>query len=628
MDLYPLKAQFMRGEKIKLALEWDGLLPARVLLGIFSLDKCIHQEEILLTEDSSDENQVGQEGKKSIKVTEHQAVEFAIDGFDTAMSGYGVEIYRLGSGADLPDVSRAVAQEREDVCPGKRTTGLPQNEGEKEGELVLQTAFDVVDSPRKCLRYGFVSDFREEDADHGAMLWLLKCHINLVQFYDWSYRHDQLLAPEIEGTESNGLRCSGNYTDMMGKEINAATVEDKIVRTKEYGMHPMAYGAVYAASKDFFISHPDWGFYNSSGKPFVFIDVFYIMNLVKGSPWRKHLIEEYRKAVAIMGFDGIHMDTYGFPKTAFSHLSAKPQLVRLEESLPSLIDETRQELGEGAYLVFNNVGAWPVDETAGCRQDAVYMEIWPPYERYAHIAELIRRAKRASGGNKSVILAAYLKPFREEVREQALAAARLLMGAIVSCGASHLLTGENQAVLTQGYYSDYVKLEAVEADCLRRYYDFMVRYEELFYDPQLCDVSMTHTGWDNFEYCCTSHRVSSYGEAGKVWMIIRESERRKCIYLVNLCGQREDYWNRGKQTPEGQRNIEFRIQVDSRPVGAWWASPDGISDGTDSSCSNAVDMRARNLSFTETEEAMGRFVSLTLPRLGYWTVIWLDFVDG
>ena len=64
MDLYPLKAQFMRGEKIKLALEWDGLLPARVLLGIFPLDKCLHQEEILLTEDSSDENKVGQEGKK------------------------------------------------------------------------------------------------------------------------------------------------------------------------------------------------------------------------------------------------------------------------------------------------------------------------------------------------------------------------------------------------------------------------------------------------------------------------------------------------------------------------------------------------------------------------------------
>ena len=116
-----------------------------------------------------------------------------------------------------------------------------QNDLEKP---ILQTAFDVAESPRKLLRYGFLSDFTEKDRDNGALEWLLKCHINLIQFYDWSYRHDSLVAPQED------------YHDMMGKEISGSTVKAKIAKAKALGMHPTAYGAVYAASKPFFEKHP------------------------------------------------------------------------------------------------------------------------------------------------------------------------------------------------------------------------------------------------------------------------------------------------------------------------------------------------------------------------------------
>lgn len=69
-------------------------------------------------------------------------------------------------------------------------------------------------------------------------------------------------------------------------------------------------------------------------------------------------------------------------------------------------------------MIFNNVGAWPVQRTADRKQDAVYIEVWPPYDRYASIAQLIRDARTYAKDDKSIILAAYLKPFREGKREK------------------------------------------------------------------------------------------------------------------------------------------------------------------------------------------------------------------
>lgn len=319
-----------------------------------------------------------------------------------------------------------------------------------------------------------------------------------------------------------------------------------------------------------------------------------------------------------MGFDGIHMDTYGFPKTAYSHLNIQPELIRLDEEFPSLIEQTRKELsadGKDPYLIFNNVGNWPVYSTAAAAQDVVYIEVWPPYERYGQIAQLVYEARIFADNEKPIILAAYLNPFREEERERAMVAARLLTAAIISNGAYHLLLGECRAVLTQGYYSDYTKLENEEADVLRKYYDFMIRYLNLFYDAELKNVSMTHLGWDNCEYQCLSHPVSTYGEAGKMWVILREKETRKCLFHVNLSGCTDDYWNKGKQEPVPQREVCWRVQVDSPVKGIYMASPE-----EDTAFS-------KELPYQYIDSDKGRFVNFTVPEIRIWTIVWMDLQE-
>ena len=548
MDLYPIKAQFLSGEEVVLRLETDGRICQSAQITVYHLDRLTHQKTVL-------------NFKEDIRIF--------VGKYDTVFSGFGVSAK---------------------VCT--------------EGQcILLETAFDVVDDSKRSLRYGFLSDFTEEDADNGAVAWLNKCHINMVQYYDWSYRHDQLVTDQAF------------YTDMMGKSICRKTVKDKIEACAAHGMHAIAYGAIYAAGKSFFEKHANWGLYNSCQKPFVFIDVFYIMNIAKKSPWREHLIEEYRKAIAEMGFSGIHMDTYGFPKTAYSHLDEEPKLIRLEQEIPSLIEQTRAQLmgaGMDPYLIFNNVGNWPVHSTAATRQDAVYIEVWSPYERYSHIAQLICEARQLAGSHKPIILAAYLEPFRKDAIARAMNAARILTAAIVSNGAYHLLLGENKAVLTQGYYSDYTQLSDTDAAMLRRYYDFMIRYLELFYDPELRNVSMTHIGWDNYEYRCLSHPISTYGEADKLWLTIREKEARKCLYFVNLCGCENDHWNTGKKAPIPQEKVRLAVQVDCLVKGVYAASPDGEA------------MQAQAIPYTEFERETGMFIEFVLPRIEQWTVVWID----
>lgn len=548
MDLYPVKAQFLTGEEVVLRLETNGSSYEYVQVSVYRLNALVHQQTIF--ECCAD-------------------MQISLGKYDAAFAGYGVSAT---------------------VCTG-------------ENSVFLETAFDVVDHPKRSLRYGFVSDFTQEDADNGAVEWLNKCHINMVQYYDWSYRHDQLVTDQPF------------YTDMMGKPICRKTVKDKIEKCADHGMHSIAYGAIYAASKPFFEQHTNWALYNSCQKPFVFIDVFYIMNIAKDSPWRDHLIGEYRKAIIEMGFAGIHMDTYGFPKTAYSHLREVPERIWLDREIPSLITQTRAQL-KGAnsdpYLIFNNVGNWPVYSTAATEQDAVYIEVWNPYERYAHIAQLIYEARHFANSSRPIILAAYLEPFRKDSTERAMNAARILTAAIVSNGAYHLLQGENKAVLTQGYYSDYTRLSDEHAAILRRYNDFMIRYLDLFYDANLRNVSMTHMGWDNYEYQCPSHPVSTYGEAGKLWLTIREKESRKCLHFVNLCGCENDYWNKGKEIPIPQENVRIVVQVDSPAKGVYTASPDSET------------MQAQALTYYTFENEKGVFIEFVIPHIKRWVAVWID----
>lgn len=570
LDLYPEKAQYIKNQPIKVFAEFDTPI-TKGYQGVFII---YHLQTIIF--------------KKTLELSE-RITEINLDGIDSEFSGYGIELLVY-----------------EDGC------------------LIVKeyTAFDVVSACNKAIRYGFLSDFNTEDKDCSDIRNLRKYHINMVQYYDWSYRHDDLVAK------------TNQYSDMMGREVDLDTVREKIKTCRQYGMKSIGYGAVYAASNNFYNKHKEWGLYCSTGEPLVFIDTFYIMNISKDCKWREHIIEEYAKAIKNVGFDGIHMDTYGFPKTAYS--IGKEKLIKLDEEYPTLIEDTKKRLNQittDNYLIFNNVGNWPVKSVAKSPQDAMYIEVWDPYVSYNHIKQIILDARRECEDKKPVILAAYLKPFKNENEESApfkiesensapfkneneesaCYAALILTATITVNGAYHLLLGEENGVLTQGYYVEHSFLSETTASKLRTYYDFLVQYMELFYDTTLIDVSMTHIGWDNTEYHCLSNNWSVDAKEDKIWITIRENENRKLISLINLCGCKDNLWNYRKNKPEEKENIKLQVQIDKDIKGLYFISPD-YEHG-----------KVQEISYELIKTDRGWISEFVVPKLELWSTVWIDF---
>lgn len=560
-DFYPGRAQFISNENIKLILELKNTdsetKNLELKVDIFYLGKLVDKINKIL----------------ELEPLENLSLELIIPGKDEGFKGYGADAYIYENGILLGSIS---------------------------------TAFDVVDSYKRAIRYGFLSDFYSHELGMLKDLEnICKLHLNVVQFYDWMYRHDELVPPQNE------------YMDLMGRTLSLEVVKEKIEACHKYGMKAIAYGAVYAAAKDFYETHRDWAFYDSNNNVLSFINIFYIMNIAEESPWHNHIIKQYKNAICELHFDGIHMDTYGFPKTAVSMLGNSQKLVYIDELLPVLIENTKRELSmlkPEVCIIFNNVGNWPVKAVAGTDQEAVYIEVWSPYERYHHLVSIIKDAK-LHGGNKPVVLAAYMKPFIAEDTsvEEAQFSTLFATAAIVSCGAFQLILGEDKGILTQGYYVDYTKLQDKFFLIIRKYYDFIVRYSNIFYDSSLVDVSMTHIGGDNLEYVFGNVSYSSYGEANKVWTIVKENKNFKSISLINLVGNNDDYWNRGKTSPVEINNIEVSIQIDKNVKNAFTASPDANMG------------KEEMLDFTIVDGIRGRNMVIKIPELYIWRILWIEF---
>lgn len=410
-------------------------------------------------------------------------------------------------------------------------------------------ALDVLERWSQAPRYGFLSDFAPGQPDVAARAdSLRRYHLNVVQFYDWMWRHYALLPP------------ADDFTDALGRRLSLATVRAAIAAVRARGGAALAYGAVYGAEPEFADAHPALVLLDEQGQRVSLAELFYIMNIAPGSPWVPLIVAEFARAVRELEFDGIHLDQYGFPKTA---RTADGELVDLSEHFPPLIDAARAAVvaeRPDAGVIFNAVGNWPIETVAPTSQDVVYIEVWPPDEQYDDLRRLIGEARRLSGG-KQVILAAYLSPFGEATDQtiaQAESAALLATAAIAACGGSHLLLGERDGILCDPYYPKYAALRPAFARTMRAYYDFLVRYEELLVAPDLAD-------WDG-DLALIGARSSARAEAGTVWTIARRKPGWLVVHLINLADQADTRWNALRAPAQPLDRLAIQLPWDAREV--------------------------------------------------------------
>src|ERR1051325_4905134 len=95
--------------------------------------------------------------------------------------------------------------------------------------LQATTAFDVLSSWTEFPRYGFLTDFSPSRPDPETVLKkLTHFHLNGLQFYDWQYRNDELLAPTEE------------YVDPLGRDMSLASVRGLVDVAHEHGCHAVS----------------------------------------------------------------------------------------------------------------------------------------------------------------------------------------------------------------------------------------------------------------------------------------------------------------------------------------------------------------------------------------------------
>jgi dextranase len=196
------------------------------------------------------------------------------------------------------------------------------------------------------------------------------------------------------------------------------------------------------------------------------------MNPAPDSPWTDHLLDQFAQVLEQTAFDGIHLDQYGAPKIGPSTTGER---VDLAEAFPGFIDRMAAvvdaQRGDAGVSIFNAVGNWPVETVAPSAEDAVYIEVWAPYTRFADLHRIVVNAQ-ALGGGKPVIIAAYIHPDRA-------ANVRLANALIFASGGTHLELGEPDAMLADPYFPRFGLMSDEMQAVMARYYDFLVRYENI-----------------------------------------------------------------------------------------------------------------------------------------------------
>ncbi len=237
----------------------------------------------------------------------------------------------------------------------------------------------MLTSPVVRPRYGFLSEFgpgRSAEETDAASLGLRQLHLTAVQFYDWAYRHADLVGSTEE------------FVDICGRTLGRATTRTLIDACHEVGAQAIGYAAVYGVGMDYAHDHPEQLLYHRDGSTVLAGGPAGHRQPDADNPWHDHIIEQFERALAAMDFDGLHLDTYGSPKIAWDHEGAP---VDLAEQFPPFLREVRRRLPD-ATLFFNNVNDYPTWASIATPLDTTYIEVWDPHREYRHLVALVEAA--------------------------------------------------------------------------------------------------------------------------------------------------------------------------------------------------------------------------------------------
>ncbi len=388
---------------------------------------------------------------------------------------------------------------------------------------------------------GFATSFDAESVP-AVLEWLRRLRCTVVQVYDWMERYSAPLADP------------GSYCDPLGRPIERAALERLVHGIRQLGAVAQAYAPVCAADEEFADAHPQWRLYRNDGAPHSLGDLLQIMDPANPG-WQQHWIESYGRAAGTLGFNGFHLDTYGYPRCA---VDSQGRPTSADSGYVAFVHEVRAQRPRDV-LSFNQVNGVPRGFTPPAKPGFRYVEVWPPNDKWRHLEGLMQRSAgcHASQGDT---LAIY-PPVWNGAREAALNTAVLSEAVATTLGISTLIWGDNAGVLCHPYYVDHEQLGAEELKRVLAWHRFGLRCKDLF--MRNADTSWYELDDENAAVSVSwAGTVSPEPTGGSLFVRVLPSDDSVVISLLDLSGSTDGSWM-SATAPGSCTQADISVLVDS-----------------------------------------------------------------
>lgn len=471
------------------------------------------------------------------------------------------------------------------------------------------TAVDVASDWSKFPRYGYLANFPKMDKREAEKIIdnLSKFHLNGVQFYDWQYKHDEPLA----GTVDNPNKT---WPDIANRITSGETIKNYISLLHDKNMMAANYNLMFGAYEDYSTRgvKKEWGLYKDTEHlepdSFSLPSSWAINNVNLMNPankdWQKYIFQKEDDAMKVYNFDVFHVDTLGSRGTLYDYDGNE---VKLDGTYKEFMNNAKKALNK--KIIINTVqefGKIPVAK--GADVDFLYTEIWPPsYTPYSAIKKTIDNDFELSNSKKASVLAGYLNyglQVGDKFNENSV---KLADASIFAAGGAHIELGDTGMLANEYFPNNNVKMTPSLVSSMRKYYDFLVGYENILRDNM--------KGVDT-KIEIPSVKVSDDGSTNSIWAYSKENDKYQTVQLINLLNRDEDSWRDDNGTckaPEVKKDFMLKLYISNTKIkGISIASPD-LNEGS-----------SKKLKFSKRKDSKGTYLEIKVPELQYWDMIFIE----
>lgn len=273
-----------------------------------------------------------------------------------------------------------------------------------------QTAVDVSSDYTKFPRYGFVTNYSDNYQSPLVANELNDFHINVVQFYDWEWKHHVPLAGTVSAPASSWIDIGGdtNYQHTVMDLLNA--IHGKTMAGLSYNL---IYGAWAGYGQDGSGVNYQWGLWwnnNCTNQVNIALSGLQTSNLYVFDPgntsWQSYIFGREKDAFSVYPFDGWQADQLGNQGTTYT---CGGTVVNPADEFNGFLTNAASSLGKA--IVFNAVGQYGQQQIAANPNLAfLYTEAWPANGQttYDDLQNVVHNNDTWSSNTKATVIAAYL----------------------------------------------------------------------------------------------------------------------------------------------------------------------------------------------------------------------------